>query len=93
MGDDRGRYIIWARTFHEASEYAAEQDWWLHSWRFEQANTNEVIVFDLYCRGWRDHGWYCNGDHPIHTPDGTHACPTWPSLWRHPIWYVRMHWS
>ena len=82
--------IIWSRTFTEASEYAADQDWWLHSWLWQEWPGELAVTPFTWCSGWRSKGWYCNGGHPIDTPQGTHACPTWPSGWRHPVWYLRM---
>lgn len=41
---DRDRYVLRCRTFREASEYAAESDWWLHSWTWEEADTDLQVV-------------------------------------------------
>ncbi len=91
VADERDRYVIQSRTFHEAAEYAAEMDWWLHSWQWEEADC-ELRILDHWCDGWRDSGWYCKGGHELVREAGLVACPTWPTFWRHPLWYFRMHW-
>lgn len=46
MENERDRYILRCFDFWDAAEYAAEQDWWLHSWKWEYADSDEIEVVD-----------------------------------------------
>lgn len=44
------RYIIYSKTFRAASEYAAENGWWLHCWRWRTGDDapDAPTVIDTY---------------------------------------------
>jgi hypothetical protein len=47
LNPPRNKWILYCRDIHTAMLYAAEQDWWLHSWKWitDENATDEVVVY------------------------------------------------
>lgn len=43
--EDWYKYIIESKTFEQASKYAAEHDWWLHSWQWFESKSDQIRVY------------------------------------------------
>lgn len=47
LENERRVRILYCKDFHAAAKYAAERDWWLHSWvhHYDVYAPDEVVEF------------------------------------------------